>query len=200
MRVLSVVLFAAALPAFLSTHPATPAKATAVLAGGCFWGVEAVYEHVKGVKSVVSGFAVPVAGETTMKPAKGDYVEAVRIEYDPAQLSYARVLEIFFSVAHDPTQVDRQGPDVGREYRSVILTDDSTEQATARQLMDSLVSAKAYPRPLATQISGLKSFKVAEDFHQDYVARNPREPYVMINDAPKLQHLRQLYPTLYRDR
>lgn len=200
MRVFSGVLLAAAISSLTPDRPATPAKATAVLAGGCFWGVEAVYEHVRGVKSVVSGFAVPVSGAATMKPAKGDYVEAVRIEYDPARLSYAKLLEIFFAVAHDPTQVDRQGPDVGPEYRSVILTDDANERTLAQQMIDSLQTAKVYPRPVATQIAGLKSFKVAEDFHQDYVAKNPREPYVVINDAPKLDHLRQLYPTLFRDR
>jgi peptide-methionine (S)-S-oxide reductase len=195
-----VLALALVFPLLLLIQPSTSAKATAVLAGGCFWGVEAVYEHVQGVKSVVSGFAVPAAGVASMKPAKDDYVEAVRIEYDPAQVNYTKLLEIFFAVAHDPTQGDRQGPDVGPEYRSVILTDNEAERTTAQQMMDSLRSAKAYPRPLTTQISALKSFKVAEDFHQDYVAKNPRAPYVVVNDAPKLEHLRQLYPNLYRDR
>lgn len=196
----AVPAFLPLVPLLLATHYSTPAKATAVLAGGCFWGVEAVYEHVTGVKSVVSGFAVPAQGEATMKPAQSDYVEAVRIEYDPAQISYAKLLEIFFAVAHDPTQGDRQGPDVGPEYRSVVLTDAADEKAIAQQMMDSLVAAKVYPRPITTQIVGLKSFKVAEELHQDYVAKNPRAPYVVVNDAPKLEHLKQLYPTLYRNR
>lgn len=196
-RVLIVPLLFAA---FFPLHPSNSAKATAVLAGGCFWGVESVYEHVRGVKSVVSGFAVPAAGESSMKPAQGDYVEAVRIEYDPAEVSYSKLLEIFFAVAHDPTQGDRQGPDVGPEYRSMILPGNEEERATAQQMVDSLQSAKAFPRAMTTEIAALKSFKVADEFHQDYVAKNPRAPYVVVNDAPKLEHLRQLFPTLYRDR
>jgi peptide-methionine (S)-S-oxide reductase len=191
-------LLALALPLLVpNPHPQT-AKATAVLAGGCFWGVEAVYEHVRGVKSVVSGYAVPAENEPTMKPAKGEYVEAVRIEYDPGQIGYARLLEIFFSVAHDPTQGDRQGPDIGREYRSVILVGSDVEEATARAFVDSLRTTGVFSRPITTEIATLKSFKVAEPFHQDYVARNPRSPYVVANDAPKLEHLRQQFPDLYR--
>ena len=196
----AVPLIAFALPFLTPTNPPTPAKTTAVLAGGCFWGVEAVYEHVRGVKSVTSGYAVPLPAEPAMKPAAGDYVEAVRIEYDPELIGYARLLDIFFTVAHDPTQGNRQGPDVGPEYRSVILTSNEAEQALAAAFIDSLTSAGVFSRPITTQVSGLKSFKVAEAVHQDYVARNPRAPYVVVNDAPKLDHLRRVFPDLFRDR
>jgi peptide-methionine (S)-S-oxide reductase len=184
-------------------YPSEAAKSIAVLAGGCFWGVEAVYEHVRGVKSVVSGYAVPAAapnGEPTMKPAKPGYVEAVRIEYDPGEISYARLLEIFFLVAHDPTQRDRQGPDIGPEYRSVVLVGNEADRGVATAYLDSLQNAKVFSRPITTEVAPLKSFKVAEDFHQDYVVRNPSAPYVVVNDLPKLQELRRRFPDLYRDR
>jgi peptide-methionine (S)-S-oxide reductase len=135
-----------------------------------------------------------------MKPVKGDYVEAVRIEYDPDQIDYHRLLEIFFSVAHDPTQGNRQGPDVGPEYRSVILVQGEAEAGKARAFLDSLGAAGTFSRPITTEVAGLKSFKEAEAPHQDYVARNPRAPYVLVNDAPKLAHLRQAFPDLYQDR
>ena len=179
------------------------AKATAVLAGGCFWGVEAVFEHVRGVKSVVSGYAVPASapkGEPTMKPAKPGYVEAVLIEYDPGEISYGRLLEIFFLVAHDPTQGDRQGPDVGPEYRSVILVRNEADRSIATAYRDSLENAKVFSKPITTEVASLKSFRVAEDFHQDYVVRNPTAPYVIVNDRPKLEELRRRFPDLYRDR
>lgn len=186
-------------PLALVLRPAEAPKSTAILAGGCFWGVEAVYEHVRGVKSVVSGYAVP-ASQPTMKPAKGGYVEAVRIEYDSTQISYPKLLEIFFTVAHDPTQGDRQGPDIGPEYRSVILAGNESEEAVAQAYVDSLRGSGAFSRPITTEVANLKSFKVAEAIHQDYVARNPTAPYVVINDAPKIDRLRQRYPDLYRDR
>jgi peptide-methionine (S)-S-oxide reductase len=196
----AVPLVAFVLSFLAPNQRSTSGKATTVLAGGCFWGVEAVFEHVRGVKSVTSGYAVPEVAEPTMKPAAGDYVEAVRIEYDPEQIGYGKLLEIFFTVAHDPTQGDRQGPDVGPEYRSVILTANAAERSLATAYLDSLESAGGFPRPITTQISALKSFKVAEPAHQDYVARHPRAPYVVVNDAPKLDHLRRLFPDLYRNR
>jgi peptide-methionine (S)-S-oxide reductase len=190
---------ALALPLILPVIPPGSAKATAVLAGGCFWGVEAVYEHVRGVKSVTSGYAVPATGEPTMRPAQPGYVEAVRIDYDPDQISYSRLLAIFFSVAHDPTQLNRQGPDVGPEYRSVILVSGEAERSTARAYIDSLQAARVFPRPITTEVAPLKSFRIAEWQHQDYVARNPRAPYVVLNDAPKLEELRRRFPDLYRE-
>ena len=183
--------------------PPPAAKETAVLAGGCFWGVEAVYRHVKGVKSVVSGFAVPVvpadsAGGST-KSDRGAYAEAVRIEYDPSVVTYDQLLAIFFSVAHDPTQVGRQGPDVGPEYRSVIFTAGDADKAAAQQVLDKLRADGTFRRPVSTDILALKSFKVAEESHQNYVAKNPRSPYVILNDAPKLQQLQRQFPALYKE-
>lgn len=176
-------------------------KATVVLAGGCFWGVEAVYRHVQGVKSVVSGFAVPEAaagGEPSMTTTKPAYAEAVRVEYDPAAVSYDQLMAIFFTVAHDPTQVGRQGPDIGPEYRSVIFTMSDTERSQAEAVLARYKSDPAFTRPISTEIAKLKSFKVAEAMHQDYVAKNPRSPYVILNDAPKLQHLERTFPELYK--
>lgn len=169
-------------------------KATLVLAGGCFWGVEAVYRHVKGVKSAVSGFAVPEATDGA-KPA---YAEAVRIEYDPATVSYDQLMDIFFRVAHDPTQVGRQGPDVGAEYRSVIFIKSDAEQGQASQTLEKYKTTGGFAKPISTEISRLKSFKVAEEPHQDYVAKNPRAPYVVVNDLPKLEHLKRDFPDLFK--
>ncbi len=171
----------------------------AILAGGCFWGVEAVYRHVKGVKSVKSGFATGTSSDgPRMKPAPSGHVEAVRIEYDPAQVSYADLLRIFFSVAHDPTQLNRQGPDVGPEYRSAIFVADSVQLALATGFVDSLQTAGAFARPIVTEVLPLGSFREAEEYHQNYVARHPNEPYVVVNDAPKLAALRRLFPEFYR--
>lgn len=192
------------LPGSLAPAPAIhppAAKATMVLAGGCFWGVEAVYRHVKGVKTVVSGFAVPevaTGGEPSMAGTKSTYAEAVRIEYDPAVVSYDQLMAIFFTVAHDPTQVGRQGPDVGPEYRSVIFAISAVERTQAEQVLARYKADSAFTRPITTEVSMLRAFKVAEASHQDYVAKNPRSPYVILNDAPKLQHLEREFPELYK--
>jgi peptide-methionine (S)-S-oxide reductase len=181
--------------------PSVSPKATAVLAGGCFWGVEAVYEHVRGVKDVVSGFAVPAADSTAeprMASVSRGYVEAVRITYDPAEVSYRTLLQIFFAVAHDPTEVDRQGPDVGPEYRSAILFSDLEQRQTAEAYLAELRSGGAYGQPIATEVVPLKSFREAEPFHQDFVKHHPDEPYVIQNDAPKIEALRQRFPEWYR--
>lgn len=184
--------------------PPSAARETAVLAGGCFWGVEAVYRHVKGVKSVVSGFAVPVvpadSASGSAQSDRGTYAEAVRIEYDPAVVTYDQLLAIFFSVAHDPTEVGRQGPDIGPEYRSVIFTAGDGDQAAARQALDKVRADGTFRRPVTTDILALKSFKVAEESHQNYVAKNPKSPYVVLNDAPKLQQLQRQFPALYKER
>lgn len=183
------------------------ARETAILAGGCFWGVEAVYRHVKGVKSAVSGYAVPVPradtdatnrSEPSMHTSHPGYVEAVRITYDPSELSYQQVLKVFFAVAHDPTQLDRQGPDIGPEYRSAILWSSDAQRQAAESYIAELRSAGTFERPVVTEVVALKSFREAEDLHQDYVARHPDEPYVVLNDAPKLEHLKRQFPELYR--
>jgi peptide-methionine (S)-S-oxide reductase len=175
------------------------AKETAVLAGGCFWGLEAVYLHVRGVKSVTSGYAqAKPSDEPSMRSTQGDAAEAVRVVYDPAEVSYPELLAIFFSVAHDPTQLNRQGSDIGPEYRSAIFATGPEQSAQATAFVDSLRATQAFPRPIVTEIVPLGRFEEAEAFHRDYVARHPHEPYVMLNDAPKLEALRKRFPDRYR--
>jgi peptide-methionine (S)-S-oxide reductase len=165
------------------------------LAGGCYWGVEAVYEHLKGVRNVVSGFATPVF-DSTLRNA--GFVETVRIDYDPGQISYDQLLEILFLVAHDPTQVDRQGPDVGPQYRSLVFVDDSVERKTVEEYVTTLRTRQVYPAPIATEIAVLEHFREAPADHQDFVARNPDAPYVRNHDLPILAHLKERYSGLYR--
>jgi len=185
-------------PALLVTvaalFPPVPAAAskTVVLAGGCFWGVEAVFEHVRGVKSVTSGYATPDG------TGRKGFAEAVRIVYDPTQIRYEQLLEVFFLVAHDPTQVDRQGPDVGPRYRSIVFVTDQDERRLVGGYLDSLRTQRAFAAPIATEIAGLKSFRIAEDFHQDYAEHHPQAAYVVVNDLPKLATLRRRFPGLYR--
>jgi len=172
-----------------------PPAAVAVLAGGCYWGVESVFRHVRGVRSATSGFAVPREhrGTDTLPPA-----EAVRIVYDPARISYRRLLAVFFTVAHDPTEVDRQGPDVGPEYRSIVFVAGAEERRIARAVVDSLGAARVFSRPIVTEIATLGSFQTADPAQQDYAARHPTDPYIVANDAPKLRALRRRFPALYR--
>lgn len=190
-----------ALPLPVPPRAPVSAKATVILAGGCFWGVEAVYRHVKGVKSAVSGFAVPDAPpspEPSMLSTKPAYAEAVRIEYDPAVVTYDQLMAVFFTVAHDPTQVGRQGPDIGPEYRSVIFVTNEEERRQAEQTLARFKGDSSFTKPISTEIAKLKTFRVAEAAHQDYVARNPRSPYVMQVDLPKLTHLQHAFPDLYK--
>lgn len=170
---------------------ATPGVAVAVLAGGCYWGVESVFRHVRGVTSAVSGFATPVSG--------GDHAESVRITYDPALLSYHQILEIFFSVVHDPTQRNRQGPDVGPEYRSIVFVNGQAERRMVRAYIDSLAQARTYPRPIVTEVDSPAAFTPVDDTQQDYAAKHPDEPYIVTYDAPKLRALRRAFPALYRE-
>lgn len=165
----------------------SPGEETAVLAGGCFWGVEAVYQHVKGVKVVVSGFA---GGK--------EYAEAVRIVFDPSVISYGQILRVFFAVAHDPTQLNRQGPDIGPQYRSEIFAQDNSQRRIADAYIAQLQQAGSFDKPIVTLVSGSAPFKVAPAFHQSYVKLHPTEPYVVINDIPKLEHLREQFPALYK--
>lgn len=168
------------------------ASRSLVFAGGCFWGVESVFEHVRGVKSVTSGYATP---EGT---SHRGFAEAVRIVYDPAQIRYAQLLEVFFLVAHDPTQVDRQGPDVGPRYRSIVFVADADERRIVDGYLDSLRTHGTFASPIATEVAALRAFRIAEDFHQDYAEHHPQEAYVVINDLPKLAALRRRFPGLYR--
>lgn len=183
--------------------PATPSGTqTAVLAGGCFWGVEAVFEHVKGVVRVTSGYAGGTVGSPSYEMVNSGatgHAESVEIVFDPSKISYRKILEIFFSVAHDPTQLNRQGPDEGTEYRSAVFYADSTQKREAESTVQELTRAKAYRRPIVTQIAQLTKFYPAEDYHQDFALHNPTYPYIVYNDLPKVQHLKSRYPELYRE-
>jgi len=177
-----------------------PRTETAVLAGGCFWGMEAVFEHVKGVKNVVSGFAGGSARDATYGAVSSErtgHAEAVRITYDPAQVSYAQLLKIYFTVAHDPTQVNRQGPDVGPSYRSAVFPRSATQAQLARVAIARLNAEHAFKRPLATRIES-GGFYPAEAEHQDFARRNPLHPYILINDRPKVAALRSRYPSFFK--
>ncbi len=180
--------------------PVAGRQQTAVLAGGCFWGVEAVFERLKGVKSVVSGYAGGTrkdASYARVSSERTGHAEAVRISYDPTVISYGTLLRVYFSVVHDPTQLNRQGPDVGPSYRSAIFPQDPTQQRVARAYIGQLTAAHAYPRPIVTRIEN-GPFFAAETYHQDFMRKNPRHPYILAHDVPKLRALRQLLPGLVK--
>jgi peptide-methionine (S)-S-oxide reductase len=173
----------------------------AVLAGGCFWGVEAVFEHVKGVSDVKSGYSGG-SRETAeyQKVGTGEtgHAESVRITYDPAQISYGQLLKVFFSVAHDPTELNRQGPDTGTQYRSAIFYANDEQKRIAQAYIDQLNQAKVFDRAIVTEVAALKSFNEAEAYHQDYLVNHPDESYIVINDMPKVENLKKQLPALYK--
>ena len=180
--------------------PATPGLQTAVLAGGCFWGVEGVFEHVKGVKYVVSGYAGGAAGDATydkVSTERTGHAEAVRITYDPREVSYGTLLRIYFSVAHDPTQLNRQGPDTGPSYRSAIFPQTVPQVRVAKAYIKQLSAAHAFAKPIVTRLESGK-FYLAERSHQDFMKRNPRHPYILANDVEKVTALKRAMPNLYR--
>ncbi len=188
-------------PAF-DASPVSATEDTAVFAGGCFWGVEAVYDHVKGVKSAVSGYAGgDVATPSYEQVSGGDtgHAESVQVVYDPAQVSYGKLLQIFFSVAHDPTQLNRQGPDHGTQYRSAIFYKTSQQQKIAESYVSQLTAAKTFSRPIVTQVAKLKGFYRAEEYHQHYLEQHPTQPYIVINDLPKIAALKKQFPDIYRN-
>jgi peptide-methionine (S)-S-oxide reductase len=173
---------------------------TTVVAGGCFWGVQAVFQHVKGVLNATSGYSGGAANTAEYElVSTGDtgHAESVKISYDPSQITYGELLRIFLSVAHDPTQLDRQGPDSGTQYRSVIFYTSEEQKHIAEAYIAQLDKAKVFPRPIVTQIVPLKAFYPAEAYHQDYAAQHPNNPYIVFNDAPKVAHLHQEFPDLY---
>ena len=173
----------------------------AVFAGGCFWGIEAVFEHVRGVRQAVSGYAGGSrlsAHYQLVGTGRTGHAEAVRVTYDPARVSYGQLLKVFFSVAHDPTQLNRQGPDTGAQYRSEIFTTSAAQQRAATAYIAQLESARTFDRPIVTRVSPLAGFYEAEAHHQDYLRRHPDEPYIVYNDAPKLVALKAQFPGLYR--
>jgi peptide-methionine (S)-S-oxide reductase len=177
------------------------AESRAVFAGGCFWGVEAVFENVKGVIDVRSGYsggARATANYDEVGTGRTKHAEAVEIRFDPARVSYEQLLNIFFVVAHDPTEVNRQGPDVGPQYRSAIFFADESQRRSARAFVDALTAAKAYEMPIATEIVKLAAFYPAEDYHQDYLRHNPADPYIVRHDLPKLAALKIKFPDLVK--
>lgn len=178
-------------------------KQTAVIAGGCFWGIQAVFQHVKGVISATSGYSGGSDKDANYElVSTGDtgHAESVQISYDPSQITYGQILRIFFSVAHDPTELNRQGPDTGSQYRSVIFFSSEDQKRIADAYVAQLEEAKVFSGKIVTQVVPLKAFYPAEAYHQDYAARHPTNPYIMFNDAPKVAHLRQEFPDLYRDK
>ncbi|MEO8485978.1 MAG: peptide-methionine (S)-S-oxide reductase MsrA [Betaproteobacteria bacterium] len=173
---------------------------TAVFAGGCFWGVEAVFRHVKGVTRAVSGYAGgPGRNPTYEMVSSGTtgHAESVQVTYDPKQVSYGQLLRVFMQVAHDPTELNRQGPDVGTQYRSAIFYANDEQQKVARAYIAQLDAAKAFPRPIATQVAPLTAFHAAEAYHQDYLASHLTQPYIVYNDLPKLEALKKQFPAMY---
>ena len=198
----SATLAAPAAAAVIDATPMSAGEDTAVFAGGCFWGVEAVYDHVKGVKRAISGFAGgDVAAPSYEQVSTGDtgHAESVEVIYDPSQVSYGKLLQIFFSVAHDPTQLNRQGPDRGTQYRSAIFFRNAQQQQTADSYIKQLTTAKTFSRPIVTQVAQLKAFYPAEEYHQHYLEHNPTQPYIVINDLPKVAALKKQFADVYRD-
>jgi peptide-methionine (S)-S-oxide reductase len=195
---------AVALPAPAVDAPRAAAAGppqTVVLAGGCFWGVEAVFRHVKGVVEATSGYAggsADTASYEVVSEGRTGHAESVRVTFDPAQVSLGQLLQVFFSVAHDPTEVNRQGPDTGSQYRSAIFVSDPAQKRVADAYIAQLDAAKVFPRRIATEVAPLSAFYPAEAYHQNYAATHPRNPYIVINDAPKVAHLREMFPALYR--
>jgi peptide-methionine (S)-S-oxide reductase len=176
---------------------------TAVLAGGCFWGVQGVFEHVRGVQKVVAGYAGgdrSTAQYETVSSGTTGHAESVKITFDPAAISYGQILQIAFSVVHDPTQLNRQGPDVGTQYRSAIFYVDETQKHIAEAYISQLDSSHAFPHPIVTRVDPLKGFYPAEDYHQDYLIHNPSVPYIAMYDVPKVENFKRLVPEIYSGR
>jgi peptide-methionine (S)-S-oxide reductase len=184
-----------------SAAPANAPTEVAVLAGGCFWGVQGVFQHLKGVTRVESGYA---GGDRSTaeyeRVSDGDtgHAESVRIAFDPRQVSFGQLLQVYFSVAHDPTQLNRQGPDTGTQYRSEIFAQNPQQVQVAKDYIAQLEAARTFPRPIVTRVEPNKSFYAAESYHQDFLTRNPHNPYIVINDLPKVANLQRLFPELYR--
>jgi peptide-methionine (S)-S-oxide reductase len=188
-------------PPAIDESPSGAATAVAMLAGGCFWGVQGVFQHVDGVFNAVSGYAGGDAATASYEAVtRGDtgHAETVRVTYDPAKISYGKLLQIYFSVAHDPTQLNRQGPDHGPQYRSTIFPADAAQRRIAERYIAQLDDARVFPARIVTTVDDLPEFFPAEAYHQDFMHRNPSYPYIMINDAPKVRSLERLFPDVYR--
>jgi peptide-methionine (S)-S-oxide reductase len=188
-------------PAFDAPGAASDDLSTAVVAGGCFWGVQAVFQHVKGVESAISGYAggdKAMAHYSNVSSGRTGHAESVEIIFNPRIVTYGQILQIYFSVAHDPTQLDRQGPDIGPQYRSAIFYTDETQRVIAERYIAQLDQSQAFPQRIATRLEPLLGFYPAESYHQDYLVLHPNSPYIIINDLPKLENLRRLYANMYR--
>ena len=197
---LTQTLLAGSLLLTAAPSAASPQTETAVLAGGCFWGMESVFEHVKGVTDGVSGFAGGSARDASYDKVSTEgtgHAEAVRITYDPSRVSYAQLLQVYFAVAHDPTEVNRQGPDVGPSYRSAIFPQTANQEAQAKKFIAKLTAQHVFKAPIATRIEH-GGFYPAEAYHQDYARKHPWQPYIVINDRPKVVALRRQYPSLFK--
>lgn len=190
-------------PTPLNESRSTAQSQTAVFAGGCFWGLEAVFEHVKGVTDVKSGYAggdVKTANYEKVSEGDSGHAESVRITFDPSKVTYVQLLTVFFSVAHDPTQLNRQGPDTGTQYRSAIFYADEEQKKLAQTYIDAIDKSKVFSKRVVTQVVPLKEFYEGEAYHQDYLAHHPDQPYIVINDAPKVADLKKRFPELYADK
>jgi peptide-methionine (S)-S-oxide reductase len=199
----------AAEPATVIPAPAVDAPAngenlqTVVLAGGCFWGVQAVFQHTKGVKQAVSGYSggsKDTAEYETVSTGRTGHAESVEVKFDPREISYGKILQIYFSVVHDPTQLNRQGPDTGTQYRSAIFYTNADQKRVAEAYVDQLNKASVFKGPIVTQIVPVTGFYPAEAYHQDYATLHPYQPYIAYNDLPKIENLKRLFPDSYRDK
>lgn len=173
----------------------------AVFAGGCFWGIEAVFEHIKGVRVATSGYSggtKETADYKSVSYGETEHAEAVQVIYDPKKVSYQQLLKVFFSVAHDPTELNRQGPDTGTQYRSAIFYNNDEQKKLAESYVEELTKLKTFNQPIVTQIVPLEAFYNAEDYHQDYMVKNPNQPYIVVNDKPKVDNLSKQFPELYK--
>jgi peptide-methionine (S)-S-oxide reductase len=192
------------LPAPTNDSPLAKAsgKQTAVFAGGCFWGTQSVFERVKGVLATTAGYSGGSAATATYEQVGQEntgHAESVKVVYDPSKITYGQLLQIFFSVVHDPTQLNRQGPDVGESYRSVIFYANDEQQKISKAYIAQLDAAKVFRKPIVTQVVPLKGFYDAEAYHQDYALNNPDNPYIMVCDRPKVEALKQQFPELFKD-
>ncbi len=190
-------------PPALDNPKASGALQVAVLSGGCFWGVQGVFEHVRGVKQVLAGYAggeKSTAHYEQVSSGTTGHAESVRISFDPAQISFGQLLQVYFSVAHDPTQLNRQSPDTGTQYRSAIFYADDSQKRIAEAYIAQLNAARVFSSPIVTRVDPLKGFYAAEDYHQDYLIHNPSNPYIVWNDLPKIENLKRSFPALYTER
>ncbi|MDB4877580.1 MAG: msrA [Gemmatimonadetes bacterium] len=204
MAALALVVAGSFAPARSASAATPPAKTeTVVFAGGCFWGIQSVFQHTKGVVSATSGYA----GGTADRPdyeqvssGRTGHAESVKVTFDPSQISYGQLMRVFFSVAHDPTTLNRQGPDVGTQYRSAIFYTTDDQKRATEAYIDQLNKAHVYSRPIVTEVKASKGFWAAEAYHQNYAELHPDQPYIAINDAPKVANLRKQFPELYTDK